>query len=243
MRNIGIIGYGKIGGAVVAELRSGPSSRGNRVSGVLARTGRHDAGLRITADPEVFFAARHDLIIEVAGPSALASLADRALSVSDVWSISPSALADAGIVAQIRQTALAHGHHLRILSGATAGLDGIAGAAVHGAPLTLKVHVRSDQGPGVLFEGSVREALKRFPHTINIAAAAALAGPGLDDTRIQLRDAAPGQERVNQIDIHSPVFRLQVQTASTPPAPGQPSATASSVIAALRALDQPIRFG
>jgi aspartate dehydrogenase len=43
----------------------------------------------------------------------------------------------------------------------------------------------------VAFSGSVREAALRFPDGVNVAVAAALAGPGLDRTRIDVMQPGP----------------------------------------------------
>ena len=80
-------------------------------------------------------------------------------------------------------------------------LDILAGAAV-GDLVEVTVTVRKDPlswkgteaeaahdldrltGPVTLYDGPVREGARRYPQNVNIAAAAALAGIGLDRTRL-----------------------------------------------------------
>src|SRR5262249_44908763 len=64
-----------------------------------------------------------------------------------------------------------------------AGFDGIAAAMAAGLE---RLDVFVELGPGetseseLLYEGTAREVALRFPDGVNVAVAAALAGPGLD---------------------------------------------------------------
>src|SRR5258707_169007 len=86
--------------------------------------------------------------------------------------------------------------------GAGTGARDILGAAAIGGLDEVVVTVRKDAagwrgtaaveshdldrlaGPVVLYEGPVREGARRYPQNVNIAAAVALAGIGLDRTRL-----------------------------------------------------------
>jgi aspartate dehydrogenase len=137
--------------------------------------------------------------VEVAGPSALAMHGARALALADVWTVSGTALADDRLLRDLESVGRASGHRLRLVSGAIAGLDGVAAAAVDPSMrLTLKIDLPpGDAPPGPLFKGTVREAAQRFPDGVNVAVAAALAGPGLDGTTIEVSNPGAAKHRLS----------------------------------------------
>ena len=134
-----------------------------------------------------------DLTIDAAGPQALAAHGERALQLSDVWSIGAAALADDAFRMRLEEAGRRSGPRLWLLPGAIAGLDGVAAASVVGAAtvgLTLARH-----GTDAAFDGSAREAARTFPDETNIAVAAALAGTGLDATVVRLADPEKPEHR------------------------------------------------
>jgi len=159
------------------------------LAAVLARSPRRLDGFEVTADAEAFLAGHYDLIVEAGGPAAFRALVPAALERSEVWAVSPIPLADPAVEREIRRIASSTGHALRIAPGALAAFDGIA-TAMAGGLEALDVFV--DLGPGdaptpeLLFEGTAREVGLRFSEGVNVAIAAALAGPGLDATRVRV---------------------------------------------------------
>ncbi len=208
-----MIGCGSIGRPVARALRAGTAGP-HTLTAVLARTARDLDGFPVGADPEAFLAARHDLIVEAAGPAAFRALVPAALERADVWAVSPIPLGDAALEREVRRISAATGHALRIAPGALAAFDGIA-AAVAGGLESLDVFV--DLGPGdqaereLLFEGTAREVAHRFSEGVNVAVAAALAGPGLDATRVRVTRpprGSPGRTMGFTVRSRAGVFEL-----------------------------------
>ncbi len=144
----------------------------------------------MTDDPVRFLAFAPDLILELAGPEALAEHGAAALGVADVWTVSGAALADAATTARLEAAGRLSGRRLRVMGGALGGLDMLGGAE----DLRLEARragIGQDSGPM-----TVREAALRHPEETSFAVAAALAGPGLDRARIALRDPGPGGAHV-----------------------------------------------
>jgi aspartate dehydrogenase len=136
------------------------------------------------------------VIVEAAGPQALAMHGARALAIADVWTVSGSALADASLFEALLDAGRNSGHRLRLVAGAIAGLDGVSAAAVDPAmELTLEIDLPPD-APFSSFNGSVREAAQRFPESVKVAVAAALAGSGLDRSTIEVRNATGPRHRL-----------------------------------------------
>jgi aspartate dehydrogenase len=146
-----------------------------------------------------FFHEKYEVIVEAAGPQALAMHGARALAIADVWSVSGAALADERLFKDLESVGRNSGHRLRLISGAIAGLDGVALAAVDpNVQLDLQVDLPpSDAAAATVFTGSVREAAKRFPDSVNVAVAAALAGPGLDRSQIKVSNPGTPQHRLS----------------------------------------------
>ncbi len=204
-RRVGVIGCGRIAAPVAQALHAGEVA-GWALGGVLARSRRTIGAIAVTDDVEAFLRAGFDLIVEAAGPSALASLGEPALLAADVWTVNGTALADGRLTARLEAACRRGGHRLRLVPGAIAGLDGIALAAWD-PKATLHVAVHTPDAarageptvtagdPRAAFAGSVREAAGRYPEGVNVAVAAAWAGPGLERTTVAVRHTA-GEHRL-----------------------------------------------
>jgi aspartate dehydrogenase len=187
-RRVGLIGCGTIGRPVARALLAGRAGR-HSLATVLARTARQLDGFPVIADVDAFLRGQYDLVIETGGPEAFRALVPAALERSEVWAVSPIPLADPALEGDIRRIAAATGHALRIAPGALAAFDGIA-TAVAGGLERLDVFVDLGAGdapaPELLFEGTARAVGQRFSEGVNVAIAAALAGPGLDATHVRV---------------------------------------------------------
>ena len=136
------------------------------------------------------------MIVEAAGPQALAMHGERALAIADVWTVSGAALADDLLFQKLLTAGRSSGHRLRVVAGAIAGLDGVSAAAVDPS---MELNLQIDLPPGASstpFKGTVREAAHRFPENVNVAAAAALAGAGLDRARIEVHSPTGPRHRL-----------------------------------------------
>ncbi len=232
-RKLGLVGCGRIGGRVFDACRTGELP-GWQVCGVLVRRADAARGAPCTTDLDTFVSTRPELVLELAGPPALAALGEALLRVADLWTISAAALADETLRQRLEAVASACGHRLRILPGAFAGLDGVAASAA--APdATLELQIDLPPGPEpaeVRFRGSVREAARRYPNAVNVAVAAALAGPGLDATRIEVRH--PGPVPRHRLALHASSAAGAVRVEVEPDLGRGVHPVACSVIAALR---------
>lgn len=232
-RRVGLVGCGQIGAPVLAALQAGELP-GWTPCGVLVRDATRDRGPLFTTDPDAFLATRPDLILDTAGPRALATRGETWLRMADVWTVSAAALADDALRSRLETAARGAGHRLRVLPGAFAGLDGVTTMAM--APgAALELHIELLPGPGdagLRFGGSVRDAARQFPDDVNVAVAAALAGPGLDATRIEVRHAGPVDQHRLSLRAHSAAGTLAVDVRPDLRRGVHP--VACNVIAALR---------
>ena len=200
---LGLIGLGAIGGEVVATAGRGELP-GVELCAVLVRRPRSPspAVRLVTADAEAFFRQRFDAVLECAGHQAVRDHGERALAGGcDLLVTSAGALTDDALLGSMLSAAERGGSRLIVPSAGIGALDILSGAAEGGLD-EVTVTVRKDplswkgtsaetlcdldrlDGPVTLYDGPVREGARRYPQNVNISAAAALAGIGLDRTRL-----------------------------------------------------------
>jgi len=200
---LGLIGHGAIAQHLLAALDEGmlPSIT---VPAVLVRNerSRSAAAREVTTDAARFLQHGFDAVLECAGHQAVRDHGERVLKAgADLLVTSVGAFADDALLARIRRTAEIAGRRLVLPSAGIGALD-ILGAASIGGLDEVTVTVRKDAaswygtvaaeshdldrlaGPVVLYDGPVREGARLYPQNVNIAAAVALAGIGLDRTRL-----------------------------------------------------------
>jgi len=232
-KRLGLIGCGRIGAPVLAACQA-QQLAGWAVCSVLVRGPEAGRGSLFTNDLGAFLATRPELVVEVAGPPALASVGEHVLRCAALWTTSGAALADEALLRRLQDAGRESGHRLRVLSGAFAGLDGVAAAtAAPGSTLHLLIELLPGPAPAEhRFSGSVREAARRFPNAVNVAVAAALAGPGLDATHIEVLH--PGPVARNRLVLHAQSAAGTLQVEVQPELGQGVHPVACSVIAALR---------
>lgn len=215
MLRVGIIGYGAIGRELCAALEDGRAGEAV-LSGILVRRAGGDA--RQSVDVEAFLGTSPDVVVECAGQPAVRQHGSAILERGvDLVITSVGALADQALFDTLLEAAEAAQARLIVPSAGVGALDMLAGAAVGGLD-GVTITVRKDPSawrgtpaeqicdldrltaPATLYEGPVRQGAQLYPANVNISAATALAGLGLDDTVLKVV-ADPGIEtHVIEID-------------------------------------------
>lgn len=255
-RRVAIIGYGAIGQVLVAEMtkdRDGP-----RLVGALVRSNRDETqaalgpGVPVVTDIDALIALIPDIVVECAGQPALMAHAARLLDAGiDVMAISTGALAAPGVLEDWTERARKSGARLIAPAGAIAGLDGLGAhkraglkrvtysstkppLAWRGTPAEQIVDLERLTEPTVFFEGTAREAALAYPKNANLAATVALAGMGLDETRVRLVADPSATGNTGRIDAESAVGTLIVENAGL--AGANPKTSASTAYSLAYAL-------
>jgi len=256
MPGILIIGHGAIAGAVIARLRAGEDAGSITV---LCRPGRVPAARAVLGDaiPVIddieTLPAGIDLAVDCAGHQALAAHGPALLARGiDLLTVSVGALADPGLVARLDEAARAGGASLHLLPGAIGGIDALAAAQVGGldrvvyrgrkpplgwigSPAETQLDLQTLAAPACHFRGSAREAASLYPKNANVAATVALAGLGLDATRVELI-ADPGVTRnVHEIEAEGAFGRLHLILEGNP-LPDNPKSSALTAMSVVRAV-------
>ena len=213
-------------------------------------------GLRALRPDAVLEAASHDAVRQH-----LVGLLDAGISVVV---LSAGALADDALREAAEAASRRSGALLYVPSGGIGGLDALKTACLGGVneasiqvakppaawkgiPYVERSGVALDQltGPVTLFEGSAREGVPHFPQNVNIAAVLALAGIGMDRTRLKVV-ADPGLElntHTIRVSGRSGRFQIVLENVPSPENPKTSWLACYSALAALRELRSRIRYG
>jgi aspartate dehydrogenase len=248
-QRVAIIGRGAIGGEVARAIIGGeiPGYEVMVVMSLRSGSGSEDCPV-VTSLQEVL---RHqpDIVIEAAGVDAFSAHVPLFLAEGvDVLAISLAAMARQDTEGQV-QRALSNGSaRLLLASGAIGALDALSAAREGGLDRVTVVQrkpaatlLNSDQArqlvePLIIKKSSAREAALDFPRNSNIVAAAALAGIGLDATRVTvIADPAATTNSV-ELEAYGKFGELKLIMANIP-SPSNPRTAllpAMSIIAALR---------
>jgi aspartate dehydrogenase len=230
---------------------------------VLVQHPRAEPDRLITHEPDVFFDRDLEVVLECAGHQAVREHGVRCLENGvDLVLTSIGALVDDDLRCRLGQTAEAHGRRLTIASAGIGALD-ILGAARVGGLTRVSMTVRKDPSawwgteaeqlchlaslrqPLTIYEGTVREGAARYPENVNIAAAVALAGLGLDDTRLTIVADPTIRSHVIEIEAEGAFgsFRFTEDVVPTAENPKTGRLVAMAVIKTIRQLGAAVVIG
>ena len=193
-----------------------------------------------------------DLVFESASQQAVGQYGSLVLEAKrDMVIMSIGSLFDDALRKKLETLARKNRCKIYLPSGAVCGIDGVLAASIERLDSVTLVTTKSPASLGmkveertVVFEGSAREAVKRFPKNINVAACLSLAGVGFDETKVEIV-ADPVETRIShKILAHGRFGRLRAEVENMPnPNNPQSSYMASlSAIAILRRSINPIQI-
>lgn len=167
----------------------------------------------------------------------------------DLVVISIGALSNDALRLELAHAARAAGARLILPPGAIGGIDALAAArlsglesvvytgrkpplAWRGTPAERLVALDSLNAPTVFFEGSARKAAEDYPFNANVAAALALAGIGLDATKVRLVADPAIKRNVHEFAVSAGCGEFSVRLEGRPsPANPKTSLTAGYSVA------------
>lgn len=246
---VGLIGHGAIGSVIADGLAAGTVD-GAVLGGVLDPLAPRE-GHVVASVEELLDTA--DLVVEAAGHSALASCAPPVrMAGTDLLVVSVGALADDELRAAV--TAPAPGRVL-LTTGAIGGFDTLRAAMLLGHLETVSITstkparnlirdwmtsetldaLTAGRESVVVFEGTAREAARRFPESANVCATLALATVGLDATAARLV-GDPAATTVRHVVAAEGAAGRYEFSFENHPSPANPKTSAITPYAVLRAL-------
>ena len=254
---IALIGLGGTARAVMDALAEhGPA----QARQVLVRPGKAQA-TAATLPPGVqaieslqALAPEVTLVIETAGHAAVAEYGVGVLdSGRDFGLISSGALADPRLLEALLSAARRNRRRLLVFNGAVAALDAVSSAraaglqslrytgikpahAWAGTPAAEQFDLNALTQPATIFEGTAREVALAYPKNANVAATLALAGLGMDDTRVRLVADPGASVNRHQVEGRSVLGGFRFDTEAQPLAsnPKTSASTAYGIVGYLR---------
>ncbi|HEX8417209.1 MAG TPA: aspartate dehydrogenase [Methylobacterium sp.] len=211
-------------------------------------------GVRWLPHPEALAGLPVDMVIEAAGRAAVEPWGLMALRHAQSFAVSStSAFCESGLLDRLVATADAHGSQILVPTGALAAVDALAAAAL--LPIERVTHriikppvawadtpaeERIDLGAlteaTIFFEGSAREAARLFPANANVAVITALAGIGLDRTRIELVADPHAAGNGHQLEALGAFGRLDMRIENRPLA-SNPKSSELTALALVRIIE------
>jgi aspartate dehydrogenase len=254
--HLGIIGLGNIGRSLLAQLQGDLAP--SRVTALL-RAGSATL-LPGSPAPDIVHSAadlvvlRPDLVVECAGHTAVRDAALPCLRAGiDVVIVSVGALADEALDRSLRQAAREGGARIILPPGAIGGIDLLSAlaaagdcsvsytgtkppAAWRGSAAESVLELDRLEVAQAFFTGSAREAALAYPKNANVAATLALAGAGLDATRVRLvaDPAATGNRHAYSVTSPLGDFTIEIENRPSPDNPRTSAATVLSVMRCIR---------
>jgi aspartate dehydrogenase len=243
------------------EIAAVAGRQGSTRAGSLAR----EFGVPYVEGREALLALRPGAVVEAASHDAvrehLVALLEASISVVV---LSAGALADDALRRRAEQAAGRSGALFYVPSGGIGGLDALKTACLGGVdeasiqvakpPAAWKgiAYVESSgvaldriSGPVTLFEGPAREGVPHFPQNVNIAAVLALAGIGMDRTRLKVVADPTLTLNTHTIRVsgRSGRFTIVLENVPSPDNPKTSWLACYSALAALRSLGSSVRYG
>jgi len=257
-----LIGWGAINRRIVELLaeRDGGTDFVVAAIGVRNAAGAGDvpAGAMVITTPDALEGLDLDLVVEAAGRESVGIWGEAALRSAPAFAVaSTSAFCDTALLDRLVATAEAHGSQILIPPGALAGIDAIAAASVlpldevvhrivkppsawRGTPVESLVALDELTEATSFFIGTAREAASRFPQNANVAVISALAGLGLDRTRVELvADPAAGGNG-HQLSARGDFGKLEIAIENRPLA-SNPKSSEMTALGLVRLIENRVR--
>ena len=261
-----------LGGGTIARLVLQQRPAGIEIIAIAGRASASRAallarefGVRYVIGRDALLAARPDAVLEAASHDAVREYLVPLLEAGvSVVVLSAGALADDELRRRAESAAAASGALFYVPSGGIGGLDALktaclAGvdevsiqvakppAAWQGIPYVehLGVDLHRLQTAKTLFEGPAREGVPHFPQNVNIAAVLAIAGIGMDRTRLKVVADPALTLNTHTIRVSGASGHMTIVLENVP-APQNPKTSwlaCYSALAALAAIGSRVRYG
>ncbi len=203
---------------------------------------------------EQFLAFEPDLVVECAGHDAVSSYAVPVLERGvDQIIVSTGSLADEHLFKSLKSAAANSTAKIKLPAGALPGVDALSSGrlaglarvklrsskpprAWSGTPAEKSHDLSAIRTPTVIFSGNAREAALIFPKNANVAATAAIAGVGFEDTKVELVADPTVDRNTHHLEAEG-AFGSMTLSINANPSPDNPKTSHMAALSIMRLLD------
>ena len=220
MSRIGLLGCGKIGGMLLADILQGEKHQVTFIQDPFCGD-QGQIPVVSKADPRLL--EQTDLVIETATADGLKENIALILKYCDLMLFSVTAFSEDAFYEEVKRLMEKYHHKVYLPQGAILGVDGIA----DGRQLITSVDITTTKNPKslgredtektVVYEGCTRGACQAYPRNVNVHATVALAGIGFDRThsRIISDPSVSTNTHVIRVEGEGIHFELTISSFST----------------------------
>jgi aspartate dehydrogenase len=251
--DVTLVGFGAVGRAIYQRLQANTQCK---ITAIVVRTKsieKLQTELGTTVAVVDAIPTWASLVVECAGHEALTLHVLPALKRGiECAVLSVGALSEIGLPEALEAAAVAGNTQVHLLSGAIGGIDAIAAAKIEGIDEITYTGRKPPAGwkgsaaekyvlleglsqPTTFFDGTARQAAKQYPKNSNVAATIALAGVGLDKTKVRLIADPSISDNIHEIEVHG-AFGMMHLSMKGKPLADNPRTSALTVLSALRFL-------
>ena len=260
---IGLIGCGAIGEFLLKTINEDKRFSHNKITAVFDARKKSSLKLQglskkyefdVFQDLDEFLNSNIDIVVECANIEAVNKYAARIIQQKDLVLISIGALAKMSLYEELQSIAELNGTKVYLPAGAIGGLDLVKSANIMGELHKVSLVTRKPisalsaepvEEELVLFEGSAKDAIEKFPENANVAITLSLAGLGIQKTSVKMIADPTIKKNIHTIYVQGD-FGEATFIMKNNPSPTNPKTshlTALSILSTLDALNEHILIG
>lgn len=209
--------------------------------------------IKFFKDFDEFIKTPFDIVLESASQEAVKAYAKKIITNNkNLMVMSVGALADENFLFDLKKEAEIRNVKIYVPSGAISGIDGLKSAFIDKIesvelitrknPKSLGVDVSSET---IIFEGSAKDAVQKFPKNINVSATLSLAGIGFEKTKVKIIADPKVASNIHEIHIKGNFGEI-LTISKNQPFPENPKTSylaALSAIATLKKISENLEVG
>ena len=211
-------------------------------------------GFTIFQELNAFLDANIDIVVECANIEVVIEYGSRILQRKDLLLISIGALVDSVFYKELQSIAKLKGTKVYLPSGAIGGLDIVKAANITGGLKSVSLVSRKpssaltndlSEKETVLFEGTAKNAIRKFPQNANVAIALSLAGIGVDKTLVKIIADPTVDKNIHTIHAQGEFGKVELRIENNPSPTNSKTSylTGLSILSAIQSLEKQITIG
>jgi len=260
MLRVGLVGCGAIGSILAEAIDSGKAGD-TKLIGIFDISEKNAFTLQrklrnkcaVAHSLEELLSADADVIVEAASQKAVREYGEKILrSGRDMIVLSVGALLDKELLSRMLEAAERGGARIRVPTGAVLAVDALKAASIGGIESVELITIKPPHALGVkaarrsvVFEGAAKEAVKRFPQNINVAATLSLAGIGEKKTKVRIIADPKLKRNIHELRVKaaSGSFQARIENVPSPDNPKTSYIAALSAMRLLKDMSERLRIG